>query len=323
MKRTLLSYFASIVMATPVFAEVTPAIPKFSEGYPIVLKDAGFEITPTQGWQISTDRGPSLVLEEPEKSVKNIRIKDAKGKNIITRFRRYITVAKKNVPAPMDEMTIKTLTADLMEQFGGNGLITNYNVTQTEFFDYRDDKKALLAYAHYYMGDVAMMHMHVLLSSDDKQYLATYSDFAKRLQQNDKTFDKAWQMINSIEYEGHPPVRFEQTKLYATVIGFLLGLFIFFRIIARIRSQRRLNSFMREEEMGDAEDHQSLVWGEDSMPATALKPGRRRKKKSGKPSRLPVHIAEDDDFGFGDNEDDEEFDYDINDSRFDSMHPTW
>lgn len=234
----------------------TPAardFPKFSDGRVLEFADLGMQITPPVGWEVSHNTGGiSLILREPQAPVEV-------GK---TSFARNITVATMHRASPIDEQRATELKEQLKSNFGKDGLVSEYNVLEHKFFDYRGKNDGLLVYASLKIGQEPMMQMHVLVSGGEKQFLLTYTDLAQRFNdQADKGFENAWKAMTSIAVSGATPSRIEGYYKYFALAGGLGFVGFVLMFLRRKAKQHDFDSEANalEDSEGDALTHSLMA----------------------------------------------------------------
>ena len=158
-----------------------------SDGSEINLAHLGFKITPPIGWEVLTNyNNLSLIMREPAReSTQPHSTKETpnQSNNIVNKsnikYKRNITVATIHHPSAIDEKRAQQLIKELMNTFGKDSLIKNYNVLEYKFFDFKSKKDGILVYSVFEINDIKMMQMNVLVSGATKQYLLTYTDIAE------------------------------------------------------------------------------------------------------------------------------------------------
>jgi hypothetical protein len=227
----------------------TPAAKQISDGRPFEITDLGMQITPPAGWEMLTNSGSvSLVLQEPKAPVEYDK----------TMYQRNITVAAAHRASPIDEKRAAELKEQLATSFGKDGLVSEFQVLEHKFFDYRGKNDGLLVYSSMKIGEEPMMQMHILVSGGEKQFLLTYTDLAARFSdQNDKGFDTAWNSMVSIEVSGMTPSRIEGYYKYFALAGGMLFLGLTMFLLRRKASKQDFDGEANalEESEGEAFSH--------------------------------------------------------------------
>lgn len=220
-----------------------------SDGSPYQITDLGMTINPPVGWEVfGNSAGVSLVLKEPQAPVEYDK----------TMYRRNITVAAAYRGSPIDEKRASELKSQLQESFGKDASVSEFQVLEHKFFDYRGKNDGLLVYSSMKIGEEALMQMHILVSGGENQFLLTYTDLASRFNdQADKGFELAWNAMVSIEVSGQAPNRIEGYYKYFALAGgisFLAAILFFFR---RKASKHDFDS--EANELEDSNDDRALT----------------------------------------------------------------
>lgn len=258
--------------ATESAAAETPSAKQISDGRPFEIEGLGMQITPPAGWEMLTNSGSvSLVLQEPKGPVEYDK----------TMYQRNITVAAAHRASPIDERRATELKEQLATSFGKDGLVSEFQVLEHKFFDYRGKNDGLLVYSSMNIGEEPMMQMHILVSGGEKQFLLTYTDLASRFtDQNDKGFEAAWNSMVSIEVNGMTPSRIEGYYKYFALAGgmFFLGLTLF--LLRRKASKKDFDGEANalEESEGEGGSHSLMAtlahgWKLADISATSASDG--------------------------------------------------
>ena len=186
-----------------------------SDGQPIKIESLGISITPPQGWQVDENTGSlSLIMSEP---------RDPKPSYDKPKYQRNITVAAIHEASPIDEKRATQLADELTKRFGADSEVSNFQVLEHKFFNYRGVNDGLLVYTSMNIGEYPMMQMHVLVSGKDTQFLLTYTDLADHFTNSkDGSFEKAWNSMVSIEVNGPTPSRQAEYLKYEIAGGIIL-----------------------------------------------------------------------------------------------------
>lgn len=222
-----------------------------SDGGAVSLENLGVTITPPAGWEVSTNTGSlSVVMSEPRQEA------PAYEK---PKYQRNITVAAMHQASPIDEKRATELKADMMKTFGADPLVSNFQIIEHKFFNYRGKNDGLLVYSSLNIGDYPMMQMHVLVSGQAKQFLLTYTDMADRFSdQKDGSYEAAWNSIVSVEVTGASPNRYEAYMRYGAGAGGFLMLCIALLLIRR-----------RATRVDYGSEADSMIEEDDGMTASA------------------------------------------------------
>ena len=207
--------------------QAAPATPKTPEtftsnGTPLQIASLGISITPPAGWEVTENGGSlSVVMKEPA---------DSRPSYDKPKYQRNITVAAINHASPIDEKRAQELQSELIKSFGSDASVSNFQIIEHRFFNYRGTNDGLLVYSSLDVGGFPMMQMHVLVSGQDKQFLMTYTDLASRFTDTAKggAFDTAWQSMASIDVMGSAPARPNPYVRYGvpSLVVLLLGLVV-------------------------------------------------------------------------------------------------
>lgn len=214
-----------------------------SDGSEINLPHLGFKITPPVGWEVLINHNNlSLILREPnEKSIQPHSTNETPNQfnNITNRskikYKPNITMATIHHPSAIDKKRAQQLIKELMNTYGKNSLIKNYNILEYKFFDFKSKKDGILVYSMFDINDIKMMQMHVLVSGSTKQYLLTYTDIAETFSTSEH-FNLAWNAIISMNVIGNPPKRYQNYVYYAGIA--IIGLILVFLRIMRSRKAK-------------------------------------------------------------------------------------
>jgi hypothetical protein len=202
---------APIIAAAAVEAE-----PSNSDGSAISIEALGIVVTPPKGWQVDMRKsnGMAVIMSEPKVVLTHV-------KEVITTYQRNITVSVKHEATPIDGKTEATLAEALKREFSKSNMIQDYSIMETKIFDFAPKVKALLVYASFRLNGVNMMHMHVLVSGEEKQFLQTYTDMASRFSTTDAGFTQAWTSITGLQVKGAAPARYENIIKFGSAAGIL------------------------------------------------------------------------------------------------------
>jgi hypothetical protein len=218
-----------------------------SDGSEMAIEKLGIRITPPKDWEVITNNGAiSLVMQEKRQGLRNYKEPT---------FQRNITVAAIHKPSPIDEMRAKKLKLELKENFGKDTLVSEFEVLEHKFFNYKGKNDGLLVYSSLNIGEFPMMQMHVLLSGDNKQFLLTYTDLAKTFSEtNAGQFEQAWNTIISTEVTGTSPLRYQELIRYGSVAA---GLLIILGLLGLSSKGKRDNYLRQADAMYSSTEEQS------------------------------------------------------------------
>ena len=205
---------APALAAGQVAAPVVESKTFVSVGQPMSLDNLGLTVTPPKGWEVSTNTGSlSVVMREPRDPAPNYEK---------PKYQRNITMAAIHQASPIDEKRAADLCEQLIKTFSADSLVSNFQIQEHKFFNYRGQNDGLLVYSTLNIGEYPMMQMHVLVSGKDKQFLMTYTDLADQFN-SPASFEGAWNSIVTAEVTGETPLRSAEYARYAaTLAGFLM-----------------------------------------------------------------------------------------------------
>ncbi len=189
-----------------------------------------FSIVPPAGWSVtySTENlGPTLVMQEAAPKM-------VPG-SLAPIFRRNITLAIIQEASPIDSLREKSFKEQLANTYGKNALTKDFQVIETKFADWKSTKDAILAYSSWMAGDIQMMQMNVLMSSNNQQYMLTYTDMASRFLPESPEMALAWQSIMSLDLSDAAPSRFTLPLAIGALVAVVAGLLIMFKVGRRRR----------------------------------------------------------------------------------------
>lgn len=190
-----------------------------SDGTPMQLERLGITITPPATWEVKTNTGTlSVVMHEPREEA------PAYEK---PKYQRNITVAAIHRGSPIDEQRAVEMKDQLTKAFTADSMVTNFQIIEHKFFNYKGTNDGLLVYSSLNIQDFPMMQMHVLVSGEEKQFLMSYTDLAERFSDPaNGAFDKAWNAMVSMEVTGAAPLRQDEYLRFGAIGGgvFLLCL---------------------------------------------------------------------------------------------------
>lgn len=228
-----------------------------ADGTRVQMDHLGVSLVPPTGWQVQMNtKNLSLVLTEPEKE--NLKADGSKDYDK-PKYRRNITMAAIHDSSPIDELRAEELKKELVKSFGDSSLVTDYQVLEHSFFDYKAKKDGLVVYATMKVGQFQMMQMNILVSGEQKQFLLTYTDLADRFTAQPELMTEGWNSIVSIDVLGQPEGRY--VNLIIGGVSVLLVAVLL--VMAAIMRRRRLRSLLSESEGDFDADDDSSDWSVD------------------------------------------------------------
>ncbi len=247
---------------------------KIADGRPWNVSEYGMNLTPPNGWQILPNyRGKTLVLQPVPKQEK---IKDY-SKPI---YNRNITVAVMHQGRPIDEAEALTLRTKLELDFGQAPGVTEFQILEHRFIDYRQKADGILIYTSFRLNGFPMSQMHIFLSGSKNSALLTYTDLADAFQANDEAMGLAWNAMLSTELNGVAPRRYEDVIYIASGLGLFFVASCLVLILRRRSAHRRYEGAEEDLYRDDVQssDELSTVTGLATVVA----------RSSAAPKRAPV-----------------------------------
>ena len=198
----------------------------------VVIPEQGFALLPPKGWEYRVNsRGVTMVMQEVAAEVTSGPKDYSKPK-----FQRNITVATIQHASPIDSIRAEEFRKELTEKFSKDSLVSQFQVLEQKFFDYRSKNDGLVLFSSMNVGEFPMMQMHVLLSGSKRQHLITYTDLASEFSSNKAAYDSAWNAMVTAEVEGTPEARYMKYIPYAATGTVLLLLVLLLKILRNRRS---------------------------------------------------------------------------------------
>jgi hypothetical protein len=255
----LLLFFASAwLSSTATLASGDPPVNSFdliSNGERIQVKEGDFSITPPNGWEVFTNH-PSLTLlmQVPhEPSLK---------------YQRTIQVASFGGKKYIDDVTAREFEKIIVSKFSQlTASIEGYEVREHRVVDMADGREGILFYTDFTLDGVTMMQAHILVSSDIRHYLLTFTDLRDHFEKEEfsQYLNEAWTSMISAELAGAMGSsvlstlglakykRFQTLILFGlSTVGMILFLLIF-NLARKKFSGNRFGSYREEEDGGDSD----------------------------------------------------------------------
>ena len=250
-------------VAAPATAEAPSLIVSDGAKYQI---NSGLSITPPKDWEVQTKpMGMTLILQEPKSKEP---VKDFSKPT----FQRNITLVTMHHASPIDAIRAEELKTELQKTFDKQGSVSNFQITEQKFFNYRGTDDAILIYSTMKMGEFDMMQMHILISGQDKQYLMTYTDLAAEFLAKNGNVEKAWNSIVSIEVNGIAPKRYVEYIPFAVGGGVLIVLMCVIGFLRR-RAARNAYSSAADEIYSDSAEVTTAIRSQTMSAIWSLKSG--------------------------------------------------
>lgn len=251
------------VAPAAVAVQAQPAGPVIADGSQINVETLGLKMSPPKGWEVFTNTGSlSLMMQEPKVEVP-AKLKDYSKPT----FQRNITVAAIHHPSAIDERRALELEEDLKRTFSKDTMVTDFQVLEHKFFNYKGTNDGLVVYTQLNLREFKMMQMHVLVSGDSKQFLLTYTDLAEEFAKQNATYNAAWNAMVSVEVSGLAPKRFEKAIRYGSIGG---GVFILFAVMFFMFRRSTMRDFLKEADALEADESGSNWNSDDTAMATTV-----------------------------------------------------
>jgi hypothetical protein len=184
----------------------------------VFVKENDFAIVPPKDWEVYTDiSGLTMLMQVPHK--------------VGDLYQRTIQVASFSGPRYMDEVTAEEFDETIVRKFRATSAsIEDYRVRNHMDVEMADGRDALLFYTEFTLNEVALMQMHVLVSSQTRHYLITYTDLAEHFEKDDANqyLTEAWGAITSVQLGTRTPLRHETFLVIGGGVGgilLLVGIF--------------------------------------------------------------------------------------------------
>lgn len=167
-----------------------------STGSEIKVPEKGFSITPPQGWNYRFNHfGTSFLAEDP------IKVKE--------KFKRTISVRRFAAPVYIDQATAEQFMQTIPKKMSAaRADIESYHMRNYQITVLANGHGAILFYAGYKVNGFELMEAHILTSSKQHSYLATYSDLEEHIEgENGSTehLNTAWASLVSLNTDSKPP----------------------------------------------------------------------------------------------------------------------
>src|SRR5690606_27522821 len=122
--------------------------------------------------------------------------------------------------------------------------VEDYRIRNHMPIELADGREGLLFYSEFLLDGVSLMQAHILVSSDKRHYLISYTDVAEHFESEESSqfLTEAWEAMISVELDGRTPQRFE--AIYALAAG-AAGLVILGIIVWLFRTWRAGRQYQR------------------------------------------------------------------------------
>ncbi len=242
-----------------------------SNGERISIKGGDFKIVPPNGWEVFENH-PSLtlLLQVPfEPSLK---------------YQRTIQVASFGGKKYIDDVTAKEFEKIIVSKFSQlSESIEGYAMRDHRFVDMADGREGILYYTDFTIEGISMMQAHILLSSEVRHYLLTFTDLRDHFENEEYSqfLNDAWTSMISTELAGGmsssvlSALGLAKYKRFQTLIFIGLaavGMAIFLIVSNLVRkkfARNRFGSYLEDEDQTDyGTDSESRIL--NSKPASEM-----------------------------------------------------
>lgn len=244
-------------------------------GKRVTVREGDFSMQPPVGWEVYVNL-PSLSLL--------MQVPHTKGE----KYQRTIQVASFSGSRFIDEVTAKEYEDVIVRKFSvASASIEDYRIRNHMTIEMADGRQGLLFYTEFKIDDVPLMQAHILVSSETRHYLMTFSDVAEHFESDaaSRFLTEAWDAMISVELSTKTPARFESAAYIGIAAGVagLIGLLVFgFR---QWRSGREYRDFANGKE-GDVDEKSgvsSIHSGVSLMDSSVSRvKSKHQSKKKGK-----------------------------------------
>lgn len=226
-------------------------------GKRVTVRDGDFSLQPPAGWEVYVNLPSlSLLMQVPHKQGE--------------KYQRTIQVASFSGPRYIDEVTAKEYEDVIVRKFSvASASIEDYKVRNHMPIEMTDGRQGLLFYTEFKIDDVQLMQAHILVSSQTRHYLMTYSDLAEHFESEaaSQFLTEAWDAMISVQLATKSPARFESTAYLAIGAGIIVLLGLLIVVYRQWRSGREYRDFANGK-AGEVDDAKSNVSSLHSRPAT-------------------------------------------------------
>lgn len=210
-----------------------------SNGERYVHEKKGFSIVPPVGWEVHTDYpNLSLLLQVPF------------SKGLV--YQRTIQIMAFKKWRYIDEIEAREFEKIIVQRYSKiSGSIKNFRVRNYMITRMEDEREGILYYTEFDLEDKHMMQAHILVSSDSRSLLLTYTDVIDHFE-GDKASEyltKAWESMASIKLGSDAPIRFQKTFFLGLIAICILILLILFYLIRHTRAAKTYTDHAQSEHL--------------------------------------------------------------------------
>jgi hypothetical protein len=234
---------AAAQSAAPEAEAPKPAADMVSDGNRVTVKEGDFSIVPPRGWEVYTHL-PSLTLL--------MQVPHQAGQ----KYQRTIQVAAFSGPRYVDEVTAREYEDIIVRKFSqATTSVEGYRIRNHMVIEMADGRDGLLFYTEFQIGGVPLMQAHVLVSSQTRHYLMTYTDVAEHFENDaaSQFLTEAWDSMISVQLATRTPTRFESALFIGGGGLALLFLGATWMVFRRWRSGRQYREYAEGRGLGDVD----------------------------------------------------------------------
>lgn len=204
-----------------------------ADGSRVSVRNGDFTVQPPRGWEVYTHL-PSLTLL--------MQIPYQPG----MKYQRTIQVASFSGSRFIDEVTAKEYEDVIVRKFSATSTsIDGYKIRNHMPIEMADGRQGLLFYTEFTLEGVSMMQAHILVSSQQRHYLMTFTDLAEHFENDgaSRFLTEAWDSMISVQLGSRTPARFESAVYIMVIAGLLAALATVVMLVRRARSGRSYRDY--------------------------------------------------------------------------------
>lgn len=271
----------------------------------ISVDEKGFSIQAPPGWEVRKDfPNASLLMQVPM----------SPG----TKYQRTIQVMSFSGARFINPVTAKEFEEIIQKRFAAaSSSVQDYKVRNHLPIEMQDGRQGMLYYAAFVMEGVPMMQAHILVSSQTRHFLLTFTDLAEHFEEsaNSPELAEAWTSMTSVALDSPTPRSEDKMIILASIIGGVIVLFFVLILLRNWLARKRLRELTADgvEISDDGDDDVSgseeaiIVSGEEQISGHSKMAKTRQKTHVSDASKISKY---------------ESYQPDSSHSRQDSEQPT-
>ena len=203
-----------------------------STGKRISLPKRGLTLQPPVGWEVHRNiRGASLLLQV--------------AKQPDLDYQRTIQVLAFEGPRFIDSTTEKEFAKVIIDRNSRAPGVSGYRLQNSESIELEDGSSGLLFYTEFKVENTPLMQLHVLISSESRHFVLTYTDLAEHFTDDREShLDTAYRSIISARLKSQAPYRFQVPVMIFSIIIVVFGLGLLYKLISHYKLSKRLKMEM-------------------------------------------------------------------------------